>query len=127
MQFSSSRTLPDQPYAAIWATDSSVRRRGETEYPQVKPGGVFVRRYKAEGKQGMEVFHAYPALSFRKPDGSDSFFFLVPTVCPAPMAEDTDVEEFDIIRQRTNACACGALCEEILLLRQMYFGHSEQI
>ena len=42
------------------------------------------------------------------------------------MAEDTDVEEFDIIRQRTNACACGALCEEILLLRQMYFGHSEQ-
>lgn len=86
-----------------------------------------MRRYKAEGKQGMEVFHAYPALSFRKPDGSDSFFFLVPTVCPAPMAEDTDVEEFDIIRQRTNACACGALCEEILLLRQMYFGHSEQI
>ncbi len=64
-----------------------------------------MRRYKAEGKQGMEMFHAYPALSFRKPDGSDSFFFLVPTVCPAPMAEDTDVEEFDIIRQRTNACA----------------------
>lgn len=83
MQFSSSRTLPDQPYAAIWATDSSVRGRGETEYPQVKkperrhtaktkppsgapPGGVLVRRYKAEAKAGHGGVPCVPCFIFPK-------------------------------------------------------------